>query len=57
MKGLIAFFKEEDGLELTKYGVMGALIAATLVATITALQKAVGGEYTELSSIITNNGN
>ena len=57
MKKLIAFFKEEDGLELTEYAVMGALIAAALVATITALRTAVGGKFTELSTTITNNGN
>ena len=35
MKKLIAFFKDEDGLETSEYAVMGALIVlATIVAGI-----------------------
>ena len=53
MKKLIAFFKEEDGLELTEYAVMGALLVAGLVVTITGLGTAIGNEFTALTGIIT----
>ncbi|WP_419661476.1 Flp pilus assembly protein, pilin [Desulfosarcina variabilis str. Montpellier] len=57
MKKLIAFFKEEDGLELTEYAVMGALIVTLLIAAITGLSTAIQGEFGRLAGVITANGN
>lgn len=37
MKKIWAFIKDEDGLELSEYAVMGALIIIGLIAAITAL--------------------
>ncbi len=36
MKKLIAFLKDEDGLELSEYAVMGALIIVAGLIAITA---------------------
>lgn len=48
VKKLIAFFKEEDGLELSEYAVMGALIILGLTVTIGLLQGAIGGVFTRM---------
>jgi pilus assembly protein Flp/PilA len=53
MKKLIAFFKEEDGLELTEYAVMGALIVAGTAAVIAALGGAIQGVFTTITGEIT----
>ena len=37
MKKLMAFIKDEDGLELSEYAIMGALIIVVAAATIIAL--------------------
>ncbi len=37
MKKLMRFFKDEDGATAVEYGIMVALIAAVIIATVTAL--------------------
>ena len=38
MEKIVKFFRDEDGLELSEYAVMGFLIIALLVAAVTALR-------------------
>lgn len=51
MKKLIAFLKEEDGLELTEYAVAGGIIVIGTVIAITAL----GARITAAFDAITAN--
>ena len=37
MEKIIRFFRDEDGLELSEYAVMGALIIVGVAATVTLL--------------------
>ena len=50
------FIKEEDGLELSEYAIMGALIVIGLVAAITALNAAIDGGFRAIAAEITNAG-
>ena len=38
MNAIVNFIKDEDGLELSEYAVMGFLIIALLVTAVTALR-------------------
>ena len=53
VKKLIAFFKEEDGLELSEYAVMGALVVAVTVAVITSLGDAIALRFGALETAVT----
>ena len=50
VKKLIAFFKEEDGLELSEYAVMGALIILGIVTIIGLLGDAIGRVFTNITA-------
>lgn len=52
MKKLMAFIKDEDGLELSEYAVMGALIIVLIVAAISGLGDAIAAALNDVSSII-----
>lgn len=54
VKKLIAFFKEEDGLELSEYAVMGGLIVIGLVTAITALHDSIDGVFTAISTEVSS---
>ena len=56
MKKLIAFFKDEDGLETSEYAVMGALIVLALVVAVTAMRNAIGGAFNRISTTINGAG-
>ena len=49
MERIMRFFKEEDGLEMSEYALMGALICVAVAATVILLRDAVNGA---LNSII-----
>lgn len=50
-----ALLKDEDGLTMVEYAVMGALIAATLITALVALSGAIENEFTRLKTVINNN--
>lgn len=46
------FFAEESGMETVEYAVMGALVIAVTVATITALGAAVKARFEALTAAV-----
>ena len=52
VKKLIAFIKDEDGLELSEYAVMGSLIVVALVGIIGTLGTTIGESFTALTTNI-----
>jgi Flp pilus assembly pilin Flp len=46
------FLRDEQGLELSEYAVMAALIVAALVAVIVVLRDAIGNKFSALASTI-----
>lgn len=50
------FIKEEDGLELSEYAVMGALIILIILASIQALSGAISGALQGVADVITGGG-
>lgn len=52
MNTLMRFFKEEDGLELSEYAVMGSLIIIGLLVVIGLLQGAIGKVFTDMTTEI-----
>jgi Flp pilus assembly pilin Flp len=53
MKKLIAFIKDEDGLETSEYAVMGALIVLALIASVTAMRNSIAAVFNGISTTIT----
>jgi pilus assembly protein Flp/PilA len=53
MEKIVKFFRDEDGLELTEYAVMGFLIVATVVATIILLQGRIIAAFQTLVAALT----
>ena len=43
MKKVMRFFKEEEGLEMSEYALMGALICVAVAVTVIALRTAIVG--------------
>ncbi len=56
MKKIWNFMKEEDGLELSEYAVMGALIVIFLVTAVTLLRDAIAGAFTRIAGVVTSAG-
>jgi Flp pilus assembly pilin Flp len=52
MKKLIAFFKDEDGLETSEYAVMGALIILLVTAAISGLSGAISDTFTTMTGVV-----
>jgi Flp pilus assembly pilin Flp len=52
MKKLIAFFKDEDGMETPEYAVMGTLIVIALVVAISALSDDIGAAFGRIGDIV-----
>jgi len=52
MKKLIAFFKEEDGLETPEYAVMGALIVIGLVTAVGLLRDQIITTFGDMQTAI-----
>jgi pilus assembly protein Flp/PilA len=52
MEKIIRFFRDEDGLELSEYAVMGALIIVALVGVIGLLGGAISTAFTTLTTNI-----
>jgi Flp pilus assembly pilin Flp len=50
MKRIWNFLKDEDGLELPEYAVMGALIILGLTATIGLLQTGIANSFTQITA-------
>jgi pilus assembly protein Flp/PilA len=53
MEKIIKFIKDEDGLELSEYAVMGGLIVLGLVAAITVLHGAIDGNFRGIAGAVT----
>ena len=53
MEKIIRFFKDEDGLELSEYAVMGGLIILGLVGVIGALHAQIGSVFTQITGAMT----
>ncbi|MGD9364249.1 MAG: Flp family type IVb pilin [Desulfobacteraceae bacterium] len=54
MKKLIALFKDEDGATAVEYGIMVALIAAVIIATVGFLGTDVNDAFTTVETNIDN---
>lgn len=52
MKKLMAFLKDEDGLETSEYALMGALIVIGLVVAVQTLEGAIEGTLSDMTSAI-----
>jgi Flp pilus assembly pilin Flp len=52
MKKLMAFLKDEDGLETVEYAVMLGLIVVALVTAISALSGWVSDKFGEVSTTV-----
>jgi pilus assembly protein Flp/PilA len=52
MNKIWKFIKDEDGLELTEYAVIGALIVIAVVVAITALSTQITAAFNRLSQEI-----
>jgi len=52
MQKIMKFIKDEDGLELTEYAVIGALIIFGILLAITALSTQISGAFNRLATII-----
>jgi pilus assembly protein Flp/PilA len=53
MERIIRFFKDEDGLELSEYAVMGGLIILGLVTVITGLHDQIETVFSSITSAMT----
>ncbi len=49
MKKLMRFLKDEDGVTAIEYGLIAALIAVTIILTITAVGDALNDIFTTVS--------
>ena len=52
MEKIVKFFKDEDGLELSEYAVMGALLLVGLVTVITTLGDEIANVFSSITSMI-----
>jgi Flp pilus assembly pilin Flp len=53
MKNMLKrFVQDEQGLELSEYAVMAALIVAALITVIVALRGAISNKFTQLQTAI-----
>jgi Flp pilus assembly pilin Flp len=52
MKKIMAFLKDEDGLELSEYAVMGGLIVVVIVAAVTYLKDAIDTAFRAIADIV-----
>jgi pilus assembly protein Flp/PilA len=55
MKKIWNFIKDEDGLELTEYAVIGAMIVLAIIVAITALSTQIGNAFQALADLIAAN--
>ena len=53
MEQIKRFFKEEEGLELSEYAVMAALVIAVGIAIVTGLGQAIATRLQALTTAIT----
>jgi pilus assembly protein Flp/PilA len=52
MKKLIRFFKEEDGVTAIEYGLIAALIAVGIIATVSGVRTALQTTFTSVSTAL-----
>jgi Flp pilus assembly pilin Flp len=52
MKKIWKFFKDEEGLELTEYAVIGALIVIGILVAITFLSTQINESFSRMGSVI-----
>jgi Flp pilus assembly pilin Flp len=56
MEKLIAFFKDEEGLETVEYGIILGLIVAGTVGLVVTLGQWVEGQFTAVNTEIAGEG-
>jgi len=56
VKGMKAFWQEEEGVTAIEYGLIAALIAVVLIAGATVVGQALDGEFNEIGTTINNAG-
>jgi Flp pilus assembly pilin Flp len=56
MNKIWKFIKDEDGLELTEYAVIGALIVIVVAAAVITLRTAIVNAFNNISNTINNPG-
>ena len=56
MKKIWNFIKDEDGLELTEYAVMGALIVIAISLAIIALRDQIVAAFERITAVLTDAG-
>ena len=53
MKKFISFLKDEDGLELTEYAVMGTLIVIAVAAAVILLRTQIIAAFDAITAVVT----
>lgn len=56
LKGIIGFLRQEEGATAVEYGLLAALIAGAIAASVFALGGTLDGKLIELDGKITNPG-
>lgn len=56
MKKIMAFIKDEDGLELTEYAVVGGIIVVATIAIIGTISGQITNLFTLVSGALTTAG-
>ena len=56
MKSIWKFLKDEDGLELTEYAVIGAIIVVATIAIIVTLSGQITDAFGRISGALTTGG-
>ena len=50
---IVKFVRDEDGLEMVEWAIVGALILTAAATAITSLSSAVSSKFTDLDTLIT----
>ena len=54
MTKLLRFFREEEGVTAIEYGLIAALIAVAIIATVAAVGTALNGVFTNVETALTS---
>ena len=56
MEKIKRFLKEEEGLEMSEYAIMGAIICLAVAAAVVLLKDAIATAFNDISNVINNRG-
>jgi len=55
MENIKRFFREEEGLEMSEYALMGAIICIAVAAAVLLLRNAIGNALNAITGVIEDN--